>query len=78
MTDPHKSAVEIFVDRFPVLSETFVVSEAAALAALGHRVSVQARRRSDDPEASVPPGMEVHWIEDELGQSGSTRWSESS
>ncbi len=65
MAEPLKPAVGIFVRRFPVLSETFVISEAATLVALGHRVLVQARRRFDDPATLVPPGVEVDWVEDE-------------
>jgi len=36
--------VAIFTDRFPELSETFIVSEALALRALGHEVRVEAGR----------------------------------
>jgi glycosyltransferase involved in cell wall biosynthesis len=46
-----------------VLSETFVAQEAAALRALGHRVSVEARHTSDDDSALVPEGVEVHHAE---------------
>ena len=62
---PIKPAVCIFVHRFPVLSETFVALEASALAALGHRVSVEARRRSGDSSALMPEGVTVSWVEDE-------------
>jgi glycosyltransferase involved in cell wall biosynthesis len=38
-------AIAVFVDRHPQLSETFVTSEAAALARLGHRVTIEGRAR---------------------------------
>ncbi|HYI38569.1 MAG TPA: glycosyltransferase [Thermoleophilaceae bacterium] len=39
--------------------------EASALTALGHRVSVEARRRSGDSSALAPKGVPVSWVEDE-------------
>jgi len=57
-----KPTVALFVERFPVLSETFVVNEARALARLGHDVSVEAREPSGD---AAPPGIQVHYVTDE-------------
>jgi glycosyltransferase involved in cell wall biosynthesis len=56
-------SVAIFVQRFPVLSETFVVNEVVALARIGHPVSVWARHRSD--EAAAPEGIPVHYVMEE-------------
>jgi glycosyltransferase involved in cell wall biosynthesis len=58
-------SVALFVDRFPVLSETFVVNEVRALSRLGHEVAVEARRRPDGPELPLPPGLPVHYVTDE-------------
>ena len=45
-------AIAVLVDRHPQLSETFVTSEAAALRAIGHHVTLEARARlGDDPDA---------------------------
>ena len=58
--------VAIVVDQFPELSETFVVAEAAALARLGHEVSVEAGRHADTPATDgPPPGIAVSWWSDE-------------
>jgi glycosyltransferase involved in cell wall biosynthesis len=57
--------VGLFVDRFPVLSETFVAAEAVALARLGHEVSVEARRRPDDPALPHDAGVRVHYASEE-------------
>lgn len=45
--------VAVLVDTFPALSETFVAAELAALAALGHRVRVEARERAGSPNAEA-------------------------
>lgn len=58
-----KSTVAVFVDRFPVLSETFVVNEVLALRRLGHEVVVQARRR--EGELAVDPQLPVYYAVDE-------------
>jgi glycosyltransferase involved in cell wall biosynthesis len=58
-------SVALFVDRFPVLSETFVVNEARALLHLGHELTVEARRRGDGAPPSSPPGPPVHYVSDE-------------
>ncbi|TMM01498.1 MAG: colanic acid biosynthesis glycosyltransferase WcaL [Actinobacteria bacterium] len=47
-------AVAVFVDRFPQLSETFVVAEAEALARLGHAVSIEARARMAEAAGPLP------------------------
>jgi colanic acid/amylovoran biosynthesis glycosyltransferase len=53
----------VFVDHFPELSETFVLSEARSLAALGHEVRVEAARRAQtpNPEAEGAGLPVVHW-----------------
>jgi len=58
-------SVALFVDRFPVLSETFVVNEAQALVRLGHDVTVEARHRPDGAPVSSPTGLPVHYVTDE-------------
>lgn len=65
MTRPEELAVCVFVSRFPVLSETFVIAEIVALAELGHPVSVYAGRRGDDPADLLPSGVDVRWVSDE-------------
>lgn len=60
------TAVEIRCERFPELSETFVVNEARALARLGHPVTVHAHERPHDNRAA--PGVAdvaVTFAEDE-------------
>ena len=59
------TSVGLFADRFPVLSETFVVNEANALARLGHAVSVEARRRPDNPAEALEPVVPVHYAAEE-------------
>jgi colanic acid/amylovoran biosynthesis glycosyltransferase len=47
--------VVVLLDRFPVLTETFVLNEVRALRALGHDVRVEALERGDGPPpADVP------------------------
>ena len=47
--------VVALLDRFPVLTETFVVNELQALAAAGHDVRVEALERGDgEPPAELP------------------------
>jgi glycosyltransferase involved in cell wall biosynthesis len=58
-------SVALFLDRFPVLSETFVVNEAQALIRMGHDVAVEARRRPQAAEMSSPPDLPVHYVTDE-------------
>jgi colanic acid/amylovoran biosynthesis glycosyltransferase len=57
--------VGLFVDRFPVLSETFVANEALALARIGHEVSVEARRRPDNPATPLGLDIPVHYAAEE-------------
>lgn len=59
------TAVGLFVDRFPVLSETFVVNEALALTRIGHAVSVEARRRPDNPAPPLDADVPVHYAAEE-------------
>lgn len=47
--------IELRCERFPVLSETFVVNEARALARLGHDVEVYAHERGDGPAVRDVP-----------------------
>jgi colanic acid/amylovoran biosynthesis glycosyltransferase len=56
--------VQLWCDAFPVLSETFVVNEARALAALGHPVGVVAWRRPDRPAVGAHD-IAVRWTEDD-------------
>ena len=58
-------SVALFVDRFPVLSETFVAGEAEALARLGHHVAVEARRRPEGAAPASAPDVPVHYVTDE-------------
>jgi glycosyltransferase involved in cell wall biosynthesis len=47
--------IVVLLDRFPVLTETFVVNELRALRAAGHDVRVEALERGDgEPPADVP------------------------
>jgi colanic acid/amylovoran biosynthesis glycosyltransferase len=55
--------VEVWVDSFPVVSETFVVGEARALRALGHPVAVVATQRAERPAASIND-LDVRYLED--------------
>jgi colanic acid/amylovoran biosynthesis glycosyltransferase len=50
--------VVAFLDRFPVLTETFVVNELLALQAAGHAVRVEALERGDGP---APEGLPTHF-----------------
>jgi colanic acid/amylovoran biosynthesis glycosyltransferase len=59
------TAVGLFVDRFPVLSETFVANEALALARIGHEVSVEARRRPDNRATPLGLDIPVHYASEE-------------
>src|SRR3954464_12205335 len=56
--------IAVLVDEFPARSQTFVGNEAAALARLGHRVTVEARERPDDPGAA-PDALPVRYVADE-------------
>jgi colanic acid/amylovoran biosynthesis glycosyltransferase len=47
--------IVVLLDRFPVLTETFVVNELRALRATGHEVRVEALERGDgEPPADIP------------------------
>jgi glycosyltransferase involved in cell wall biosynthesis/GT2 family glycosyltransferase len=59
--------LEIWCDEFPVVSETFVVNEARALAALGHPVTVVAGSRPWRPALGIDD-VRVRYLEDD------TRW----
>ena len=60
--------IAVLTDLFPELSETFVVSELRALAALGHDVRVEAGRHADDPNPDGD-GLDVDYlIEDRVGR----------
>jgi glycosyltransferase involved in cell wall biosynthesis/GT2 family glycosyltransferase len=56
--------IQLWCDAFPVLSETFVVGEARALAALGHAVEVVAWRRPKRPALGAHD-VDARWIEDD-------------
>ena len=61
----------VFVlERYPLLSETFVRGEIAAMAGLGHRVSIEAtaRPQGEDAAASEPlAGVPLRYREDDHG-----------
>lgn len=59
-------AVHVWVDQFPVLSETFVVGEIRELAALGHPVEVLALERPAAPALGVHD-VAVRYVEDDTG-----------
>ncbi len=60
--------IAVMVDRFPVLSETFVVGEARELQRLGHHVRVEAIARAASPSGGAAGAVEACFVEDE------TRW----
>jgi hypothetical protein len=53
--------IALLVDRFPVLSETFVAAEARALRRMGHDVRVEAGGRAErtNPEAADIPASYI-------------------
>ena len=53
------------VDRFPVLSETFVTGELRELRRLGHHVRVEAIARAGAANGSAADGVDVCFVEDE-------------
>ena len=55
--------VVVFADTFPALSETFVVTEAVALAAAGHPVRVEAGVRPAAGERGADGGLEVRYLD---------------
>jgi len=57
--------VAVFADRFPELSETFIAAEASALAAAGHRVTIDAREHAPRPGEGVRAGIDVRYVADE-------------
>jgi colanic acid/amylovoran biosynthesis glycosyltransferase len=59
------TAVGIFAQRFPVLSETFVVNEVRALQRIGHDVSVEAWRRPEDFGAGADGQIGAHYAGEE-------------
>ena len=62
--DPgHAADLVVLTDQFPALSETFVLTEIAALAASGHRVRVEALRRPVRQE--LADAIPVRYVEDD-------------
>ena len=61
--DPLRIAV--MVDRFPVLSETFVTSEIRELRRLGHDVRVEAIARATAPNWTAAAGVPAEFMADE-------------
>jgi len=57
--------IQIRCERFPVLSETFVVNEARALARLGHRVEVFAHERPGEQPDPGADDLRVDYRSDE-------------
>ncbi|MCW2967536.1 MAG: pimB 5 [Solirubrobacteraceae bacterium] len=62
---PRPADVAVFVDRFPELSETFIVQEARALRRLGHRVVIRAGQRAERPGPGAGDGVPVRWAAEE-------------
>jgi colanic acid/amylovoran biosynthesis glycosyltransferase len=60
-----RDRIVIATDRFPVPSETFIVSEIEALRALGHAVRVEAVARPDRSALGAAWGIDVRYLEDE-------------
>lgn len=56
--------IQLWCDAFPVLSETFIVGEARALAARGHDIEVVAWRRPERPVRGAHD-VNARWIEDD-------------
>jgi colanic acid/amylovoran biosynthesis glycosyltransferase len=58
-------SLAVFIDRFPVISETFVASEARALSRRGWRVRVEAAARPERPLLGGAREWRVDYLEDE-------------
>ena len=58
-------SLAVFVDRFPVISETFVASEARSLRERGWRVRIEAVARPERPLLGGARGWRVDYLEDE-------------
>ena len=54
----------VFVDHWPELSETFVLGEAKALAALGNRVRIEAAQHAERPNPEAADGPPVVYRDD--------------
>ncbi len=63
--EPAPGRIVIATDRFPVLSETFVRGEIAALRALGQEARVEAVERPSAPARDAVHGIDVRYLEDE-------------
>jgi glycosyltransferase involved in cell wall biosynthesis len=61
---PGALAMTLVADRFPELSETFVLGEAQALRAAGHRIRIEAADRSARPNREGAAGLPVEYLED--------------
>ncbi len=59
------SRVAYLLDRFPVVSETFVTNEIAALRESGVEVCVEAGERADPPAPGIPDDLPVRYREDD-------------
>lgn len=57
--------IAVMVESFPVVSQTFVAGEARALAALGHRVWIEAERRADPPAEGAMEEFDACFVEDQ-------------
>jgi rhamnosyltransferase len=55
----------VMVDRFPMLTESFVTTEVAELRALGQQVSVEAVVRADDANWAAADGVAAAFVTDE-------------
>jgi glycosyltransferase involved in cell wall biosynthesis len=55
----------VLTDLFPELSETFVVTEARALQAAGHRVRIEAGARPASPNPDGSRGLAVSYLDDD-------------
>ncbi|MTD43105.1 glycosyltransferase [Conexibacter sp. W3-3-2] len=58
----------VLLDVHPLRSQTFVTTELRELAALGHRIHVEATRRGDHEPEPIP-GVTVRWRQDDVAVS---------
>ncbi len=60
-----RAEIALMTDQFPELSETFIATEAAALARLGHGVAVESLAHAPHPADAAPAGVPVRFACDE-------------
>src|SRR5436305_7415542 len=64
----------VFCDAYPELSETFILNEAKALAALGHDVRVEAGRHAERANPDADGGPPVVYADDERASWRALAW----